>query len=56
MAKQTTKKTRPATPVTADRLRSAWHGPADTRLHLARPQDTAAADALMATTGEEMPF
>ncbi|MFH8386989.1 hypothetical protein ACH4E7_39760 [Kitasatospora sp. NPDC018058] len=56
MGKQTTKKTRRTTMVTADRLRSGWHGPASIRLHLARPQDAETTDALMSTCGEEMRF
>jgi hypothetical protein len=51
MGKHTTKKARQTPPLSADRLRAGWQGPAGTRIHLARPQDVDAADALMATTG-----
>jgi len=56
MGKRPTKKAVQAPPVSGDRLRTGWPGPADTRIHLARPRDAAAADALMATAGEEMGF
>ncbi|WP_331731507.1 GNAT family N-acetyltransferase [Kitasatospora sp. NBC_01300] len=56
MGKNPAKKAKQAPPLSADRLRAGWQGPAGTRIHLARPQDAAAADALMATTGEEMRF
>ncbi|MBT2401665.1 GNAT family N-acetyltransferase [Streptomyces sp. ISL-100] len=53
MSKHTTKKT---PPLSADRLRAGWQGPAGTRIRLARPKDVEAADALMATTGDGMAF
>ncbi|MBT2430006.1 hypothetical protein J7F02_31500 [Streptomyces sp. ISL-112] len=53
MGKQTTKKARQAPPLSADRLRAGWPGSAGTRIHLARPEDAEAADALMATTGDQ---
>ncbi|WP_424893421.1 GNAT family N-acetyltransferase [Streptomyces sp. XH2] len=52
MGKSTAKKAKLAIPLSADRLRTGWRGPAGTRIHLARPQDLVAADALMATTGD----
>lgn len=52
MSKQTTKKAKQTPPLSADRLRAGWPGPAGTRIHLARPKDAEAADALMATTGD----
>ncbi|MFJ2203295.1 GNAT family N-acetyltransferase [Streptomyces violaceusniger] len=54
MGKRTTKKTKRTPPLSAERLRSGWSGPAGTRIHLARPGDAAAADALMTTTGDEV--
>lgn len=56
MGKQMTKKARQAPPLSADRLRAGWPGPAGTRIHLARPEDAEAADALMATTGDQVRF
>ncbi len=35
-------------------LREGWPGPAGTRIHLARSEDAEAADALMATTGDQV--
>lgn len=49
---KTTKKTRHTPPLSADRVRTGWQGPAGTRIRLARPKDAQAADALMATTGD----
>lgn len=40
----------------ADRLTAGWQGPAGTRVHLARPRDAEAADALMATAGDQVAF
>lgn len=54
MGKHTTKKTKRTPPLSVDRLRAGWSGPAGTRIHLARPRDAAAADALMTTTGDEV--
>ncbi|WP_228982180.1 GNAT family N-acetyltransferase [Streptomyces sp. DH12] len=53
---KTTKKARQAPPLSADRVRTGWQGPAGTRIHLARPQDADAADALLATSGEGVGF
>ncbi|MGP2436327.1 GNAT family N-acetyltransferase [Streptomyces sp. JW3] len=49
---KTTKKARQAPPLSADRVRTGWQGPAGTRIRLARGQDVEAANALMATTGD----
>ncbi|MGW0844251.1 GNAT family N-acetyltransferase [Streptomyces sp. NPDC002787] len=49
---KTTKKARQAPPLSADRVRAGWQGPAGTRIGLARGQDVEAANALMATTGD----
>ncbi|AEM88555.1 GNAT family N-acetyltransferase [Streptomyces violaceusniger] len=51
MGKRTTKKGARPAPLTADRLRAGWPGPADTRIRLARAQDAEAADTLLATAG-----
>ncbi|MFI1205660.1 GNAT family N-acetyltransferase [Streptomyces sp. NPDC020883] len=56
MGKHTTKKARQTPPLSADRVRAGWQGPAGTRIHLARPQDADAADALMATSGDGVEF
>jgi GNAT superfamily N-acetyltransferase len=48
---KTTKKARQA-PLSADRVRAGWQGPAGTRIRLACGQDVEAANALMATTGD----
>lgn len=53
MAKHTTNK---APPLSAERVRAGWQGPAGTRIRLARPKDAHAADALMATSGEGVRF
>ncbi|EGX57740.1 hypothetical protein SZN_21361 [Streptomyces zinciresistens K42] len=53
MAKHTIKKT---PPLSADRVRAGWQGPAGTRIRLARPKDAEAADALMATSGDGVRF
>jgi GNAT superfamily N-acetyltransferase len=52
MAKRATKKksTRPV-PLTADRVRTGWHGPADTRIRLTRGEDCDVVDTLLATAG-----
>ncbi|MEV8546997.1 GNAT family N-acetyltransferase [Streptomyces sp. NPDC051572] len=52
MSKRPAKKAKQTPPLSADRVRTGWQGPAGTRIHLARPQDAEAADALMATTGD----
>lgn len=49
---KTTRKARQAPPLSADRVRTGWQGPAGTRVRLARGQDVEAANALMATTGD----
>ncbi|MFJ8982750.1 GNAT family N-acetyltransferase [Streptomyces sp. NPDC102282] len=49
---KTTKKVRHTPPLSADRVRTGWQGPAGTRIRLARGQDVEAANALMATTGD----
>ncbi|MGW7425803.1 GNAT family N-acetyltransferase [Streptomyces sp. NPDC054813] len=52
MGKRSAKKTKQAPPLSADRVRAGWQGPAGTRIRLAQGQDLDAADALMATTGD----
>lgn len=48
-----TKMARHTPPLSADRVRTGWQGPAGTRFHvLARGQDVEAANALTATTGD----
>ncbi|MEV5238527.1 hypothetical protein AB0K89_05360 [Streptomyces cinnamoneus] len=49
---KTTKKARQTPPLSADRVRTGWQGPAGTRIRLARGQDVEAANALIATTGD----
>lgn len=50
---RTTKKTkvRRTIPLSADRLRAGWPGPAGTRIRRARAQDTEAADTLLEAAG-----
>ncbi|MFI6408529.1 IS630 family transposase [Streptomyces sp. NPDC050548] len=52
MGKRPAEKAKQTPPLSDDRIRAGWQGPAGTRIHLARPQDVEAADALMATTGD----
>lgn len=52
MSKRPARKAKQTPPLSADRVRAGWQDPAGTRIHLARPQDVEAADALMATTGD----
>ncbi|MCF2528913.1 GNAT family N-acetyltransferase [Yinghuangia soli] len=56
MGKRVTRKVQVSAPLTAERLRAGWQGPAGTRLLLARPQDAGAADALMGTAGDQVAF
>ncbi|MGW4995397.1 GNAT family N-acetyltransferase [Streptomyces mirabilis] len=52
MGKRTAKKGARQAPLTADRLREGWQGPAHTRIRLARPTDAEGADALLHTSGD----
>jgi GNAT superfamily N-acetyltransferase len=49
---KTAKKARQTPPLSSDRVRTGWQGPAGTRIRLARGQDVEAANELMATTGD----
>ncbi|MFE2090705.1 GNAT family N-acetyltransferase [Streptomyces sp. NPDC059460] len=51
MAKRTPRKGVGPARLSADRLRTGWPGPSNTRIRLARAQDTAVADALLASAG-----
>ena len=51
MAKRTVKKT---APVSAGRVREGWHGPAGTRIRLARPGEVKAVDALLEAAGVQV--
>ncbi|MET8332029.1 hypothetical protein [Streptomyces sp. NPDC005181] len=54
MAKRTPRKGAGPARLSADQLRTGWPGPSDTRIRLARAQDTAVADALLGTAGVQI--
>ncbi|WP_369265828.1 GNAT family N-acetyltransferase [Streptomyces harbinensis] len=54
MGKRTVRKSSRPAPLSADRVRKGWPGPAQTRIRLARSEDTDAVDALLDTAGVQL--
>jgi GNAT superfamily N-acetyltransferase len=54
MAGHTSKKTKQAPPLSVERLRSGWRGPASVSIRLARPHDTEAAGLLLTAAGDDV--